>query len=160
VRDWGFHVVRCVNSLLVLAIVSNSKAAIFLLLAGISCCVACGWALHLWYRFRLNQYEQELREVYALRFEHGTTIALEMHASLAQALSRSKAVLERVGEDHPDAAATRAALQEVSVLLDGAALESDRALRSLEMIPSDAMTVSKSDSQSYVDASTHTSADG
>lgn len=139
---------------------SNSKAGIFLLFAAVSFCVACGWVLQWWYRLRLHQYERELRDIYALRFEHGAMIALEMHISLAQALTRSKAVLERVRDDHSEAAATRAALQEVSALLDGAAIESDKALRSLEMIPSAALTVSEPDSHSYVDASTHTPDDG
>jgi hypothetical protein len=134
--------------------VSNPKAAIFLLWAGVSLCVAFCWAFLLWYRFRLNRYEQKLRDAYALRFEHGAAIALEIHASLAQALSRSKAALVR--EDHPEAASTRAALKEVSELLEGAAIESDRAVRSLEMLPSDVITGSGSDSQQYPDGSTHT----
>jgi hypothetical protein len=136
--------------------VSNPQAAIFLLWAGVSLSVACGWALLAWYRFRLNRYEQELRDAYALRFEHGAAIALEIHASLAQALSRSKAVLERVRDDHPEAASTRAALKEVSDLLEGAAIESDRAVRSLEMIPSDAIAGSGSNSLQYLHGSTHT----
>ena len=135
---------------------SNPKAAKLLLWAGISLCVACGWVLLVWYRFRLNRYEQKLRDAYALRFEHGAAVALEIHASLAQALSRSKAVLERVRDDNPEAASTRAALKEVSELLEGAAIESDRAVRSLEMIPSDAITGSGSDGQQYRRGSTHT----
>jgi hypothetical protein len=136
--------------------VSNPKAAIFLLWAGVLLCVACGWGLLLWYRLRLNQYERQLRDAYAIRFERGAAIALELHASLAQALSRSKTVLERVREDHPEAALTRAALTEVSELLEGAAIESDRALRSLEMIPSDVMTGSERGSPRNLDGNTHT----
>jgi hypothetical protein len=140
--------------------VSNPKAAIFVLWAGVLLCVACGWGLLLWYRFRLNQYERKLRDAYAIRFEHGAAIALEIHASLAQALSRSKTVLERVREDHPEAASARAALTEVSELLEGAAIESDRALRSLEMIPSDATMGSEPGSPRNLDGSTHTPDDG
>lgn len=99
-----------------------------------------------WYRFRQDRYEQKLRDIYASRFERGAAVALDIHASLAQALSRSKAVLDRVREEHPEAASTRAALKEVSELLEGAAIESDRALRALETIPSDAMAGSGTDS--------------
>jgi hypothetical protein len=95
-----------------------------------------------------------------MRFEHGAAIALHIHAGLAQALSRSRAVLAQVREDHPEAASALAALTEVSELLEGAALESDRALRSLEMIPSDSMTGLEPGSPQDLDGSTHTPDDG
>jgi hypothetical protein len=65
-----------------------------------------------------------------------------------------------VREDHPEAASTRAALTEVSDLLEGAANESDRAIRSLEMIPSDVMTGSEPGSPQNLDGSSHTPDDG
>jgi hypothetical protein len=107
-----------------------------LLLSSISIVIglSCIWAVHLWYRIRLSRYEQFLHKTYIAHFEHRAVKALAVHASLARALTRSKAVVDQVRQAAPEATTTRAALQEVSELLEGMAIDSDRAIRELETI--------------------------
>jgi hypothetical protein len=100
--------------------------------AGIVLGLGCLWAVHLWYRIKLDRYEQLLQKTYVSHFEHRATEALQLHARLGKALARSKAILELVREATPEAAITGAALQEVSELLEDMAVESDRAVRELE----------------------------
>ncbi len=82
-------------------------------------------------------YEHALRDSYRLTFEHRTMLALKLHPGLAHALARSKAVLQQARNDPPESTRMRAALDEVSSLLGGAAFEGDRALRSLDTHASD-----------------------
>jgi nitrate/nitrite-specific signal transduction histidine kinase len=91
-----------------------------------------------------------------LQFEQQATIARELHSSLARALARSKALLEQVRPPSVAEAETRAALQEVSHLLEGMAIESDRALRSLETASPDATMTSLPRAQRHALGKTHT----
>ncbi len=113
---------------------SDTLALLVLCLSTVIC-LTCASAGYLWYRMR--RYENALQDMYQLHFEHRTMIALELHPSLAHALARSKVVLDQARSDLPDSARTRAALEEVSDLLGGAAVEGDRAFRSLDTASSD-----------------------
>src|ERR1700756_3426300 len=90
-----------------------SVTAALILSLGIVFGASCLWAIHLWYRIRLSRYEEALQKTYIAHFGQRATRALELHASLGRALARSKAVLEQVRGATPEAATTRAALQEV-----------------------------------------------
>jgi tRNA A37 N6-isopentenylltransferase MiaA len=122
--------------------------------------LSCLWAVHLWYCLRLNRYEEVLQKTYLSYFEQRALKALELHASLGWALARSKAVLERVRDATPEAATTRAALQEVSELLEGMAVESDRAIKELEAISPETASSPDSWHQRKSRHESHSSHDG
>jgi hypothetical protein len=123
-----------------LNICSIMVLSVFSIVLGLSCL----WAVHLWSRTRLDRYEQLLHRTYISHFESRTVKALELHASLGRTLGRSKAVLERIRDATPEAASTRAALEEVSELLEGVAKESDCALRELEGVNPEAALIAPS----------------
>jgi hypothetical protein len=117
-----------------------STSAFVLISLSVLFCSGCGFGLHLWYRRRLRRYERFLEDTYAAHLEQRAVTAMAWHASVARALDRSKFVLQQVRTDLPNAPTRQAALEEVSNLLEGAAVESDRALRSLESAPPDGLT--------------------
>jgi hypothetical protein len=115
--------------------VFNDTLVLLVLCLSTVICLTCASAGYQWYRMR--RYENALQDTYQLHFEHRTMVALKLHPSLAHALARSKGVLDQVRNDLPESARMRAALEEVSGLLGGAAVEGDRALRSLDTASSD-----------------------
>jgi hypothetical protein len=116
-------------------IVFNDTLVLLVLCLSTVMCLTCASAGYLWYRMR--RYENTLQDTYRMHFEHRTMVALKLHPGLAHALARSKIVLDQVRNDLPEVARMRAALEEVSGLLGGAAVEGDRALRSLDTATSD-----------------------
>jgi signal transduction histidine kinase len=102
---------------------------------GIFLVVAFGFGLHTMYRRGVRRYQRTLDDTYSGRFEQRAILARSLHANLAQTIQRSKSVVDQVRENSPDAPKTEVALNQVAEWLDGAAGESDRALRSLENTP-------------------------
>ncbi|NYF90159.1 hypothetical protein RBB79_11300 [Tunturiibacter empetritectus] len=98
---------------------------------GISIVAALGLGLHLMYRRGIRRYERTLDYTYSQRFEQRTVIAKSIHPHLEQMICHSKSVIDQVRR-RADGTETTDALNQVSGWLDGAAGESDRALRSLE----------------------------
>lgn len=103
-----------------------------LLLGGTLVCGACVCGLHLKYLRGARRYQQFLNDSYAEHFAQRALMAKSLHARLARTIQCSKSIVDQVRESSSDATKTRAALKQVSEWLEGAAGESDRALRSLE----------------------------
>ena len=106
-----------------------------LFLGGSLVCVASVFGLHLMYLRGARRYQRFLNDTYAEHFAERTLMAKSLHATLARTIQCSKCTVDQVREGSSDAKTTWAALKQVSEWLEGAAGESDRALRSLESAP-------------------------
>jgi hypothetical protein len=84
------------------------------------------------YRLGVRYYERALDSMYARRFEQRAMIARALHPDLAHTIRSSKSVVDQVRAKLPDGPETEAVLHRISELLERAAGQSDRALRSLE----------------------------
>ncbi len=98
---------------------------IFLLIAFI-------WGLNAMYRRGVRRYQRAFDNTYARRFEQRAMVARALHPNLAHTIQNSKSVVDQVRAKLPDGREAEAVLNRVSELLERAAGESDRALRSLE----------------------------
>lgn len=106
-----------------------------LLLGGSLVFGACVFGLHLMYLRGTRRYKQFLNDSYAENFAQRALMAKSLHVRLARTIQCSKSVVDQVRESSSDVPTTRSALKQVSEWLEGAAGESDRALRSLENAP-------------------------
>ncbi|WP_158942797.1 hypothetical protein [Granulicella sp. S190] len=91
--------------------------------------------LYTMYRRGVRHYQKSLDEAYSGRFEQRAILARSLHENLAQTIQRSKSVVDQVRHSSPNAPKTVVALNQVVEWLDGAAKDSNRALRSLENTP-------------------------
>jgi hypothetical protein len=91
------------------------------------------WGLNLIHRRGVRHYERVFDDAYVESFTRRGRIARALYPNLAQTIQRTKAVVDHVRAQAPDGHETEAALNQVSDWLEGAAGDSDRALRSLEV---------------------------
>jgi hypothetical protein len=94
--------------------------------------IAFVWGLNAMYRRGVRHYERAFGNTYAKRFEQRAMIARALHPNLAHTIQSSKSVVDQVRAKLPDGPEAEAVLHRISDLLECAAGESDRALRSLE----------------------------
>ena len=98
----------------------------------ISLLIALAWAVAVMYKRGARHYERAFDNTYTRHFEQRAMIARALHPDLALTIRSSKAVVDQVRAKPPDGPEVEAVLNRVSELLERAAGESDRALRSLE----------------------------
>jgi signal transduction histidine kinase len=122
---------------------------------GISLVGALIWALNLMHKRGVRRYEQVVDNAFVECFEQRAIVARSLHPNLAQTIQRTKSVVDRVRAKFPDGPETEAALNQVSEWLEGAAGESDRALRSLESSPTTSFHHGYVGRGSYVDRKTN-----
>lgn len=103
------------------------------LLGGIFLCAVWLWGLNLIHRRGVRHYERLFDNAYVESFTRRGRIARSLHPNLAQTIQRTKSVVDQVRAGFPDGPETEAALNQVTTWLEGAAGDSDRALRSLEV---------------------------
>jgi hypothetical protein len=107
-------------------------SALVPLLGGTFLFAAWLWGLNLIHRRGVRHYERVFDNAYLERFEKRALFARSLHPNLAQTIQRTKSFVDQVRARFPDGPETKAALNQVSEWLEGAAGDSDRALRSLE----------------------------
>ena len=107
-------------------------SALVPLLGGILLFAVWLWGVNLIHRRGVRHYERVFDNAYTESFEKRALIARSLHPNLAQTIQRTKSVVDQVRARFPDGPETEAALNQVSAWLEGAAGDSDRALRSLE----------------------------
>jgi hypothetical protein len=107
-------------------------SALVPLLGGILLFAVWLWGISLIHKRGVRHYERVFDNAYAERFEKRALIARSLHPNLAQTIQRTKSVVDQARARFPDRPETEAALNQVSEWLEGAAGDSDRALRSLE----------------------------
>ena len=102
-----------------------------------------------------RRYQQFLNDSYAEHFAQRALMAKSLHVTLARTIQCSKSIVDEVRESSSDAPTTRAALKQVSEWLEGAAGESDRALRSLESAPIETLDKASVSRGAHVDCETN-----
>jgi len=107
-------------------------SALVPLLMGILLFAVWLWGVNLIHRRGVRHDERVFDNAYTESFEKRALIARSLHPNLAQTIQRTKFVVDQVRARFPDGPETEAALNQVSEWLEGAAGDSDRALRSLE----------------------------
>jgi hypothetical protein len=125
-------------------------SALGLVLLGLLLSCASTLGLHIVYRRELRRYEQHLGNTYSERFERQAVVARSLHANLERTIQRSKLAVDQVRGCSPDGPKIRAALNQVSEWLEGAAGDSDRALKALEG------TTAPAPEDAYIARETHT----
>jgi signal transduction histidine kinase len=109
-----------------------SSSAFVPLLGGVLLFAVWLWVLNLIHKRGVRHYERMVDNAYVERFERRALVARSLHPRLAQTMQRTKSVIDQVRARFPDGPETEAALNQVSEWLEGAAGDSDRALRSLD----------------------------
>jgi signal transduction histidine kinase len=89
-------------------------------------------ALNAMYRRGVRRYERAFVNMYARHFEQRAMIARALHTSLARTIQSGKSAVDQARAKPPDGPEAAVVLNRVSELLERAARESYRALRSLE----------------------------
>jgi hypothetical protein len=110
-----------------------------LLLLGPLIVATAGEYLRSLYRLHIRQYERILADAYSTNFRARATEARTLDMNVGYALRRAKQTVDDARRNSTDISHAQSVLNQVSDLLNTAAETSDRALRSLESQPHQAI---------------------